>query len=45
MLAYSARKNIANDMPEYSIMWPATISDLAFDHVERVAVGLGQARR
>ena len=27
MLAYSARKNIANDMPEYSIMWPATISD------------------
>ena len=26
MLAYSARKNIANDMPEYSIMWPATIS-------------------
>src|SRR3569832_756119 len=27
MLAYSARKNMANDMPEYSIMWPATISD------------------
>src|SRR4028119_128371 len=27
MLAYSARKNIANDMPEYSTMWPATISD------------------
>ena len=27
MLAYSAKKNIANDMPEYSIMWPATISD------------------
>src|SRR5438128_158684 len=27
MFAYSARKNIANDMPEYSIMWPATISD------------------
>ena len=27
MLAYSARKNIANAMPEYSTMWPATISD------------------
>src|ERR1700748_559044 len=27
MLAYSARKNIANAIPEYSIMWPATISD------------------
>src|SRR5947209_1753408 len=27
MLAYSARKNIAKLMPEYSIMWPATISD------------------
>ena len=27
MLAYSARKNMAKDMPEYSIMWPATISD------------------
>jgi hypothetical protein len=27
MLAYSARKNIAKDMPEYSIMCPATISD------------------
>src|ERR1700709_2900359 len=27
MFAYSARKNIANDMPEYSTMWPATISD------------------
>ena len=27
MLAYSARKNMANDMPEYSTMWPATISD------------------
>ena len=27
MFAYSARKNIANDIPEYSIMWPATISD------------------
>src|SRR5205809_6066499 len=27
MLAYSARKNIANDIPEYSTMWPATISD------------------
>ena len=26
MLAYSARKNIAKLMPEYSIMWPATIS-------------------
>src|SRR5436190_21557835 len=26
MLAYSARKNIANAMPEYSTMWPATIS-------------------
>src|SRR5687768_16171073 len=27
MLAYSARKNSANVMPEYSTMWPATISD------------------
>ncbi|MNN69580.1 hypothetical protein D3C81_1853750 [compost metagenome] len=27
ILAYSARKNIANDIPEYSTMWPATISD------------------
>ena len=27
MLAYSARKNSANAMPEYSTMWPATISD------------------
>src|ERR1700712_3359775 len=27
MLAYSAKKNIANAMPEYSTMWPATISD------------------
>src|SRR3954463_6084448 len=27
MLAYSARKNIANAMPENSTMWPATISD------------------
>src|SRR5512133_3671676 len=27
MFAYSARKNIAKLMPEYSIMWPATISD------------------
>src|SRR5437763_16751581 len=27
MLAYSARKNMAKDMPEYSTMWPATISD------------------
>src|SRR3954468_18623127 len=27
MLAYSARKNIAKLMPEYSIMCPATISD------------------
>src|ERR1700754_2258664 len=27
MLAYSARKNIAKLMPEYSTMWPATISD------------------
>src|SRR6187401_73766 len=27
MLAYSARKNMAKLMPEYSIMWPATISD------------------
>jgi hypothetical protein len=27
MLAYSARKNIAKAMPEYSTMWPATISD------------------
>ncbi len=27
MLAYSARKKIANDIPEYSIMCPATISD------------------
>ncbi len=27
MLAYSARKNMAKAMPEYSIMWPATISD------------------
>jgi hypothetical protein len=27
MLAYSARKNSAKAMPEYSTMWPATISD------------------
>src|SRR5919199_5076599 len=27
MFAYSARKNMANDMPEYSTMCPATISD------------------
>src|SRR4051812_22923342 len=27
MFAYSARKNMAKLMPEYSIMWPATISD------------------
>ncbi len=27
MLAYSARKNMAKLMPEYSIMCPATISD------------------
>src|SRR5215471_7207127 len=27
MLMYSARKNSAKPMPEYSIMWPATISD------------------
>src|SRR5678815_1947970 len=27
MFMYSARKKMANDMPEYSIMWPATISD------------------
>src|SRR4029453_15132163 len=27
MLAYSARKNSANCEPEYSTMWPATISD------------------
>lgn len=27
MLAYSARKNSANAPPEYSTMWPATISD------------------
>src|SRR4249919_101854 len=27
MLAYSARKNSANCDPEYSTMWPATISD------------------
>src|SRR4030095_14745711 len=27
MFMYSARKNSANVMPEYSIMWPATISD------------------
>ena len=27
MLAYSARKNMAKAMPEYSTMWPATISD------------------
>src|SRR3954452_20700463 len=27
MLAYSAMKNSAKLMPEYSIMWPATISD------------------
>src|SRR5690554_2616371 len=26
MLAYSARKNSANTAPEYSTMWPATIS-------------------
>ena len=26
MLAYSARKKIAKPMPEYSTMWPATIS-------------------
>src|SRR2546423_7538808 len=27
MFMYSARKNMAKAMPEYSIMWPATISD------------------
>src|SRR3546814_1043441 len=27
MFAYSARKNSANAAPEYSTMWPATISD------------------
>src|SRR5690606_11979214 len=27
MFAYSARKNSANCEPEYSTMWPATISD------------------
>src|SRR5262245_41584215 len=27
MFMYSAMKNSANVMPEYSIMWPATISD------------------
>src|SRR5688572_5546196 len=27
MLVYSARKNSANVIPEYSTMWPATISD------------------
>src|SRR5690349_24715981 len=27
MFAYSARKNSANCDPEYSTMWPATISD------------------
>ncbi len=27
MLAYSASMNMAYDMPEYSTMWPATISD------------------
>src|SRR5688500_12481816 len=27
MFAYSARKNSANADPEYSTMWPATISD------------------
>src|ERR1041385_8834451 len=27
MLAYSAMKNSAKLIPEYSIMWPATISD------------------
>src|ERR1700758_2063330 len=27
MLAYSPRKNIAKPIPEYSTMWPATISD------------------
>src|SRR4026209_1675413 len=27
MFMYSARKNSAKLMPEYSIMWPATISD------------------
>ncbi|EKD88407.1 MAG: hypothetical protein ACD_34C00561G0001 [uncultured bacterium] len=27
MLAYSAIWNMAQDMPEYSTMWPATISD------------------
>ncbi|MNW70727.1 hypothetical protein D3C74_501610 [compost metagenome] len=27
MLAYSPRKNRAKAIPEYSTMWPATISD------------------
>jgi hypothetical protein len=27
MFMYSAMKNSANVMPEYSTMWPATISD------------------
>ena len=26
MAAYSARKKVAKPMPEYSTMWPATIS-------------------
>src|SRR6478672_6985994 len=43
MLAYSARKNMAKLMPEYSIMARDDLR-LAFHHVERVAVGLGQAR-
>jgi len=27
MLAYSAKKKTANAIPEYSTIWPATISD------------------
>ena len=44
MLAYSARKNIANAMPEYSTMWPATISDSPSTTSNGCAVGLGDAR-
>ena len=43
MFAYSARKNTANIIPEYSTWKPADDLALALGHVERVAVGLGEA--
>ena len=44
MLAYSARKNTANAMPEYSTSGTGHDFRFAFSHVERRAVGFGHAR-